>query len=165
MKKLGLVSLVSSSVVFSDIASKLAVIASIEVGSDIPIIKNIFSLTHHHNVGVAFGFLSNIPSSFRIFLISSIAVCAIILILVMIRATEKKAENIALAMILGGAFGNLANRLWLGHVTDFIDFHWRYSYHFPAFNIADIAICLGVGILLFLVKHKNKNSYGSKVIA
>ena len=78
-------------------------------------------------------------------------------------SNTKRAENFALALILGGAIGNLANRLWLGYVTDFIDFHWRSIYHFPAFNVADVAICLGVfGITIVSIKHDYlKTSIGS----
>jgi len=51
--------------------------------------------------------------------------------------------------VIGGAVGNLLDRLILGYVIDFLDFHWRYRYHFPAFNVADAAICVGVGILMY----------------
>ena len=60
---------------------------------------------------------------------------------------QKKLEGLALALILGGALGNLYDRVTLGYVVDFLDFHWS-GRHFPAFNIADSAICVGAGLIL-----------------
>lgn len=54
----------------------------------------------------------------------------------------------ALALVSGGAVGNLIDRMRFGYVVDFLDFHWRYQAHFPAFNVADSAICVGVGLLM-----------------
>jgi signal peptidase II len=55
---------------------------------------------------------------------------------------------VALASVMGGAIGNLIDRVRFGYVVDFLDFHWRYQVHFPAFNVADSAICVGVGLLM-----------------
>jgi signal peptidase II len=54
----------------------------------------------------------------------------------------------ALSLVIGGAVGNLIDRVRFGYVVDFLDFHWKHSYHFPAFNVADSAICVGVGLLM-----------------
>ena len=64
---------------------------------------------------------------------------------------------VALSLVISGAAGNLIDRLTLGYVVDFLDFHWRFGYHFPAFNVADSAICVGVGlIMLDLLLQKNE---------
>ncbi len=62
----------------------------------------------------------------------------------------------ALSLVIGGAVGNLIDRSLFGYVIDFLDFHWKYTVHFPAFNVADIAICLGVGILILDIFQKEK---------
>jgi signal peptidase II len=54
----------------------------------------------------------------------------------------------SLSLVIGGAIGNLIDRVNLNYVVDFLDFHWKYMYHFPAFNVADMAICVGVGVLM-----------------
>jgi signal peptidase II len=141
-----------------DLFTKFLVFARIPVGVDVPLIEGLLSFIHVHNPGVAFGFMADLPENSRLAILTLIACCGILLISYLIYKNTKlnRVENFALAMMLGGALGNLVNRLWLGHVTDFIDFHWNNRYHFPAFNVADISICLGVA-LLFLSSVLPKN--------
>ncbi|WP_116964803.1 signal peptidase II [Fastidiosibacter lacustris] len=110
-----------------------------------------FNLTLLHNFGAAFSFLSNADTMWQLVLFSTIAIVVSIIILIwLIKLTKDK--NIiacALALILGGALGNLYDRMIHGYVVDFLDFHIN-NYHWPAFNIADSAICIGAGILIVM---------------
>ena len=106
-----------------------------------------FSLVLAYNKGAAFSFLADQDGWQRLFFIA-IAVVACIVIVYMLR--KHAAEMLfcsGLALILGGALGNLWDRVWLGHVVDFLLFHWQ-GRAFPAFNLADSAITVGAGMLI-----------------
>lgn len=112
------------------------------------IIPNFFNLTYVENRGAAFGFLAETNARFRTPFFVFISLVAILVIIILYRREEGGAwGRLALIFILGGALGNMVDRLRFGWVIDFLDFHW-YHYHWPAFNVADIAICIGVGMLM-----------------
>lgn len=115
----------------------------------ITIIPNFFHLTYVENRGAAFGLLAEMNPLYRTSFFVAVSAIAIILIILFYLKTEEGSNifYLGLLLILGGAIGNLIDRLRLGLVIDFLDFHW-YQYHWPAFNIADTAICLGVGLLI-----------------
>lgn len=121
------------------------------------VINGYFNITYIRNSGVAFGILSGfkgIVSQIIFIFISLIAISAIIIIY---RGTDDKMifSRISLSLILSGAIGNMIDRIFRGgEVIDFLDFHWK-SYHWPAFNIADSCITIGV-ILLMITMIKNK---------
>lgn len=121
------------------------------------VISGYFNITYIRNSGVAFGILSGfkgIVSQIIFIFISLIAISAIIIIY---RGTDDKMifSRISLSLILSGAIGNMIDRIFRGgEVIDFLDFHWK-SYHWPAFNIADSCITIGV-ILLMITMIKNK---------
>jgi signal peptidase II len=101
-----------------------------------------------HNFGAAFSFLNNEGGWQRWgFTVFAAIVSLVILVWIARLSTQQKLEGVALALILGGALGNLYDRVTLGYVVDFLDFHWS-GWHFPAFNIADSGICLGAFILI-----------------
>jgi signal peptidase II len=101
-----------------------------------------------HNFGAAFSFLNNEGGWQRWgFTIFAAIVSLVILVWIARLSTQQKLEGVALALILGGALGNLYDRVTLGYVVDFLDFHWS-GRHFPAFNVADSGICLGAFILI-----------------
>jgi signal peptidase II len=111
-------------------------------------INDYFDLVRYHNKGAAFSFLANAGGWQQIFF-SVIALVASVVIVYLLR--KHKAEKLfcfALALILGGALGNLYDRLTLGYVVDFLYFHYQ-QYAWPAFNVADSAITVGVGLLLW----------------
>lgn len=113
------------------------------------IIPNYFDLTLIYNTGAAFGFLSDKPASFKIpffLVVSGFAILFIIIFLIKIRP-DQRLLALALGMVLGGAIGNLIDRVMLGKVVDFIYFHVG-RYYYPAFNVADIAITCGVALLI-----------------
>jgi signal peptidase II len=106
-----------------------------------------FNLVLAHNQGAAFSFLHDAGGWQRWFF-SAIAVIASVWIVWLLRShKEQKLFSFALAFIMGGALGNLIDRVAYGYVVDFLDFHWD-TYHFAAFNLADSAITCGAGLLL-----------------
>ena len=108
------------------------------------------------NYGAAFSFLSDAGGWQRwFFAVLSTAVSAVITVWIFRLPKSKWIESLALALILGGALGNLYDRVMLGYVVDFLDFHWS-GWHFPAFNIADSGISVGAILLIldmFLTNH------------
>jgi signal peptidase II len=130
--------------------TKLEVLKRFRLGESIPVIADYFNLTYIRNTGAAFGILADAHPDFRgpFFLIVPIAaLAAIAYIFRKIPQNDVKLST-ALSLVVGGAIGNLIDRVRLGFVVDFLDFHWKYQNHFPAFNVADSAICVGVGILM-----------------
>ncbi|MBV32465.1 MAG: signal peptidase II [Porticoccaceae bacterium] len=107
-----------------------------------------FNVVRVHNPGAAFSFLSD-AGGWQRWALSALATLVSIVIIIWISrlTSEKWLEGLSLSMILGGALGNLWDRLTFGYVVDFLDFHWM-GWHFPAFNLADSAISLGALILI-----------------
>lgn len=107
-----------------------------------------FNLVHVHNYGAAFSFLNNEGGWQRwVFSAFATVVSAIIIVWIVRLSPQQKLEGYALALILGGALGNLYDRIVLGYVIDFLDFHWS-GWHFPAFNVADSGITLGAALII-----------------
>jgi signal peptidase II len=112
-------------------------------------VTSYFNLVRVHNFGAAFSFLNNEGGWQRWgFTIFAAIVSLVILVWIARLSTQQKLEGVALALILGGALGNLYDRATLGYVVDFLDFHWS-GKHFPAFNVADAGISVGAAILIF----------------
>lgn len=140
-------------IIILDQISKLA-ISSHFVYNEILYVTDFFNLVLAHNQGAAFSFLNDAGGWQRWFF-SAIAVVASVWIVFLLRQhPQQKLFCLALALILGGALGNLIDRIAYGYVVDFLDFHWQLR-HFPAFNIADSAISVGA-VLLVLDSFKNK---------
>jgi len=133
--------------VLLDQVSKLTIDASMRLYESIPVLPY-FNLTYVHNTGAAFSFLSDAGGWQRWFF-SGLALCISIGITIWMVKLQKHETllAVALALILGGAVGNLIDRVAYGYVIDFIDVYYQ-NWHFPAFNIADSAINLGVFLLL-----------------
>jgi signal peptidase II len=148
--------IISGAVIILDQITKFLVDINMALHQSIEIIPNFFHLTYIRNTGAAFGFLAGGRSSGRIIffaLFSILAIGCLIYLLKTIRPGQKTAI-LSLSLILGGAIGNLIDRLRQGEVVDFLDFHW-YDWHWPAFNMADSAITIGV-ILLFYQMMRQK---------
>jgi signal peptidase II len=138
---------VSLLVLVLDQATKLYIDRSMALHSSIAVIENFFSITYLRNKGAAFGILANSPYRLPFFLmVSAVAACVIIVVIKKLREDQRLAA-ISLSLIFSGAVGNLIDRVRLGEVIDFLDAHW-YNHHWPAFNIADSAICVGVFLLV-----------------
>jgi signal peptidase II len=110
-------------------------------------VLNFFNIVRAHNTGAAFSFLQN-AGGWQRWLFTGIGLVATVFIIWMLRShAGQKLFAFALACILGGAVGNVVDRLMHGYVVDFLDFHWS-GWHFPAFNIADSAITIGAACLI-----------------
>ena len=143
-----------------DIATKRWVESVLFHGQQIPL-TGFFNLVLTYNAGAAFSFLSD-ASGWQRWFFSAIAAGASALIIYLLRKhAAEKMFCIALSLILGGALGNLWDRITLGHVVDFLDFYIS-SYHWPAFNVADSAIFLGA-MLLILVSFRRKEPDAKKL--
>ena len=120
------------------------------LGESISVFTGVFNITYVRNPGAAFGLLAQANSSFRVPFFLVIPIIALSVITVVFRKLPDRsiATASALSLVVGGAVGNLIDRLRYSYVVDFLDFHWNYQAHFPAFNVADSAICVGVGILV-----------------
>lgn len=148
--KFKLVVQVSVAIVLLDQATKLLVDRTMSLHDSIPVIDNFFSLTYIRNTGAAFGIFADSHELFRLTFLIAFSLAAIGFILVMLRRLPESetALTVALSLILGGAVGNLIDRVIYGEVIDFLDFYWS-GYHWPAFNVADSCITVGVLIMLF----------------
>jgi len=134
-------------IVALDQVSKQLVEASLMVYETIPILPY-FNLTLAYNEGAAFSFLSDQGGWQRWFFTLVAAVVVIVLGVWLSRLKHERLLAVSLSLVIGGALGNLLDRLFIGHVIDFLDFFYQ-SYHWPAFNVADMAITLGV-VLMFV---------------
>ena len=148
--------LISAIVVALDLYTKHLVQNTFEYGERLTV-ASFFDLVRFHNEGAAFSFLSN-AGGWQKWFFTAIAAIAVIVITYLIRKNPtQKLFCIGLALMLGGAIGNLYDRLTLGYVVDFLYFHIN-KYYWPAFNVADSAISVGVAILLWDSFKQNKNA-------
>ncbi len=140
-------------IIVLDLASKAVVSQYFTLYETIAVIPGWFNLTLAHNSGAAFSFLAN-ESGWQRWFFAIIALIVSIIIFFWIKRLQKHERwvAIALALVLGGALGNLWDRLTLGYVVDFLDFYYQNSrqkaMHWPAFNIADMAISIGAFMLI-----------------
>ncbi len=135
-------------VILLDQVTKLTVERSFAYGETLPV-TSFFNLIKVYNPGAAFSFLGDAGGWQRYFF-TAIAIAAVGFILYLMKKhATQRLFCFALALIMGGAIGNVIDRLAYGHVIDFLDFYWKGLGHFPAFNIADIGI--SVGAFLFIV--------------
>lgn len=139
--------LISAVVILLDQLSKAVITHHFVYGESLAV-TSFFNLVLAHNTGAAFSFLHDSGGMQR-WLFSVIAVVASVWIIWLLRKHQaEKLFSFALAFILGGALGNLIDRLAYGYVVDFLDFHWA-GYHFAAFNLADSAITCGAALLIW----------------
>lgn len=135
-------------VIALDQASKLAILANLGLGERLPIIPGIFNLTLAYNPGAAFSFLADAGGWQRHFFTALALVISAGIVWLLKRHANEPRYCLQLALVLGGAVGNVIDRLAYGHVVDFIQVYYQ-NWYYPAFNIADSAICIGVALMLF----------------
>lgn len=137
---------------------KLYVHTQFHLGESMTLIPGFFNFTYVRNFGAAFGFLADSHPSFREMFFLAMPPIALIIILLILRGVkdEDRLQVTALSMIFGGAIGNYIDRLRFRFVIDFLDFHIGHHYSWPAFNIADSAIVIGVILLLLLMYTEGK---------
>jgi signal peptidase II len=140
---------ISVLVVALDLLTKWIALNQFQLHQQLPVVDGLFSFTLAFNPGAAFSFLAGAGGWQRWFFTSiAVGVSAMLIIWMARLPRSRKLEPIALALILGGALGNLYDRIMHGHVVDFILVHWQQSWFFPAFNIADSAITVGAALLI-----------------
>ena len=133
-------------ILIADQFTKVLILGYYQLG-DSTAVTSFFNIVRVHNTGAAFSFLASAGGWQRWFF-TAIGICATLFILWMLKShSGQRLFSFALACILGGAVGNVIDRVLYGYVVDFLDFHWR-GMHFPAFNIADSAITIGAGLLI-----------------
>ena len=137
---------ISATVIAVDLYTKHLIQNAFQYADQIKI-TNFFDLVRYHNEGAAFSFLADAGGWQKWFFTGVSIVAAIVIIYLLKKHTENKLFCFGLALVLGGALGNLYDRMTLGYVVDFLSFHIN-NHYWPAFNVADSAICVGVGILL-----------------
>jgi len=133
-------------VLIVDQLTKLYIDGTMKLYQSIPVIDGLFNITYLRNRGAAFSFLAEASWRLPFFLIAT--VIAVIAILVAFRKLrdDQRFAAVSLTLILSGAVGNLIDRVRMGEVIDFLDVYWK-NHHWPAFNVADSAICVGVALL------------------
>ena len=139
---------VGAAVLVLDQAAKLLALSRLTLGLPVPVVDGFFALTLVLNPGLAFGFFSATPlgSRWLVAVLSLIALAALLALSVRLLPTGGWSAAVSLGLIFGGAVGNLVDRYRHGAVVDFIDLHWN-GYYWPAFNVADSAITVGVTLL------------------
>jgi len=144
---------IAGAIVVVDQATKALVRSRLPLHASETVIPGFLDLTHVRNTGAAFGILGAVDFPFKPAVIALLATAALVAVAVFAAqlSPHQKFARIGLALILGGAVGNLIDRVTAGYVLDFVDVYWR-DWHFWAFNVADAAISVGVaGMLLDLV--------------
>jgi signal peptidase II len=143
------VTVVALSIILLDQVTKLWVAASMRLHQSIPVVDGFFNLTYVRNTGAAFSLFADHGASFRVPFFVAASLVAVVVILTFVRQTPSS-QKLALAgcaFVLGGAIGNLIDRVAYGEVIDFLDAYWG-DWHWPAFNVADSFITVGVIVLL-----------------
>ncbi|MBF0098480.1 MAG: signal peptidase II [Magnetococcales bacterium] len=134
-------------VVFADQLSKGWASSSL-ANQEWTLLPGFADFTLAHNLGAAFSLFADLAPAWRSVILIGVAAVAIVFITVLLWQAQQRREGLALGLILGGAAGNLLDRIRLGYVVDFIHLHWH-DLSWPIFNLADIAINLGVALLLW----------------
>jgi signal peptidase II len=149
VSKYAFVAAVAGAVVVLDQFTKWLITRTFVLHESLPIVNSLFHITYVRNRGAAFSILAEQPDIIRLpffILVSIVAFSALVYFLRSV-ASDQRLLLFALAGILGGALGNFIDRISVGTVVDFLDFHWR-GYYFPAFNVADSFITVGTAIVL-----------------
>ncbi|MCI0602036.1 signal peptidase II [bacterium] len=158
--------LLASIIVFLlDQTTKKIVTQGMMQHESITVIPDFLNITYIHNRGAVFGLGSSVTSPYLSWGLSILSVVSLAVILVYFLRLNVRNPRMffGLALVLGGALGNLYDRLLYGYVIDFIDLHW-FEHHWPFFNIADMSICIGVGLLLISMSTKAEESPAPNII-
>ncbi len=145
--KLGQWLAVALIVMLLDQFTKVLIVGSFQLGES-SLVTSFFNVVRVHNSGAAFSFLAGASGWQRWFFVGLGAVAAVFITWMLLRHGQQTLFAFALSLILGGAIGNVIDRLLYGHVVDFIQVHWA-GWYFPAFNVADSAISVGAACLIW----------------
>lgn len=145
----------SAAVIALDLLTKQWVVQAFNYGDSLPL-TSFFNLVRAHNSGAAFSFLAEAGGWQRVFFIAVASIASAVILYLLRKHHRETLFSLALSLVLGGALGNLIDRIRWGYVVDFLDFFYG-TYHWPAFNVADMAITGGV-MLLILDSLRNPGS-------
>lgn len=136
-------------VMVADQLTKLAVRRQFELHESVPVIPDFFSLTRVHNTGAAFGMLDALELPYKAALLTAVRVAALggLTFFATTLPSAHALARVGIALVVGGAAGNLVDGLTLGYVVDFFDFYWN-AWHFWAFNVADASITVGMALVI-----------------
>jgi signal peptidase II len=136
-------------IVIFDQAAKIAVRSRMDLYESISVISGVLSLTRVHNTGAAFGMLNSVDFPYKTLVVGLVAMAALsgLAIYAATLDASQRLSRLGLALIIGGAAGNLIDRIAYGYVLDFVDAYYG-NWHFWAFNVADAAISVGVGLMI-----------------
>jgi signal peptidase II len=150
--RLGRVVAIGAAVVVLDQIVKLLALERLTLGVPVTVVPGLIALTLVMNTGLAFGLLAGVPAGWRwiVGLLSVLALVVLLRIALRILPSGGWREQTAMGLIFGGAVGNLIDRVRFGAVVDFVDVHFR-GWHWPAFNVADSAITVGVAVLVLVM--------------
>ena len=139
----------STTVLLLDQIVKMLIRPKLGLYESVPLIPGFFSLTRIHNTGAAFGLMDSLDFPFKAAVLALVQTTALVGLAVYISAiaSDQRLTRTGLALVIGGAAGNLIDRIRFGYVLDFFDFYWR-GWHFWAFNDADAAISIGVALMV-----------------
>lgn len=131
-----------------DLGSKLWAQSALRGADPLVLLPRYLQLEYHENSGMAFGLGRNLPGARAVLV--GVGVLVLFLVWRIVRQVERRqgVANVAFALVVGGAVGNIVDRLRQGRVVDFVVMHWQHRYVWPAYNVADVALCVGVGLLL-----------------
>ena len=146
---------ISAVIIVLDIWTKWLVLKRIELHDAVPVIPGFFQIVHVRNTGAAFGIGADASSKLVPILLNvgAIAVFAVVVVYALRTAVTDRLLQTGLHLILGGAIGNLLDRFRFGYVVDFLDVYVG-RHHWPAFNVADSAICIGIALLFLDMRKK-----------
>ncbi len=146
---------ISLLVLVLDVWTKWLVATHISLHETISLVPNLFEIVHVRNTGAAFGIGANSDSQLVPLLLNAgaLAVFFVVVVYAIRTAVTDRVLQVGLHLILGGAIGNLLDRFRLGYVVDFLDVYIR-DHHWPAFNVADSAICIGIALLFLDMRRR-----------
>ena len=152
-KKYVILAAISLFLIAFDQLVKMYIHTHYQLGESTPVIQGFFNITYVRNFGAAFGFLGQSHPAFREIFFLAMPPLALLIILLILRGVpdNDRPQILALSSVFGGAIGNYIDRLRFRYVIDYLDFHLKEQYTWPAFNIADMAIVCGVGALLVIM--------------
>lgn len=156
MNRYSILSIITVIILVLDQATKLYVDANFRLHETVPVIRGFFHLTYVRNKGAAFGILADNAVRIPFFItVSMVAMLGILWYMKRIR-NDQRLTILSLSLVFSGAFGNFIDRIRLGEVIDFLDVFWQH-HHWPAFNIADSAITIGVTLLFIEMWREDNN--------
>jgi signal peptidase II len=161
-KRLPLILAVAIASLAADQLTKMWARSALQGKPSTVLVEGYLDFQYHENPGSAFGLLGKVPGSRYILIVVGLG--ALVFMWMLVRKVEhrQRLADVSFGLIAGGAVGNLVDRIYLGRVVDFIVMHWQRRYVWPAYNIADMTLVFGVGLILIALGRKKEGAAASK---